>query len=158
MQNSVRTLHLGCHWVLQQDNDLKHTSKKVLPYFKDTNTNVVEWPAQSPDLNPIENLWQVLKKNVHARKPCKYGPVGTVCNEGMGQNSSVNLCQPSEKLFKEVAVSCGSKRVQNWLLMVRGLIILTVSLLLFLVETDCDNKIFKWNLLDNVSVAHLFQE
>ena len=54
MQNSVRTLHLGRHWVLQQDNNLKQTSKKVLQYFKDTNTNVVEWLAQSPDLNPIE--------------------------------------------------------------------------------------------------------
>lgn len=73
MQKSARTLRLGRRWVFQQDNDPKHTSKIVQQYFKDTKTNVIEWPAQSPDLNPIENLWQVLKKNVHARKPCNLG-------------------------------------------------------------------------------------
>ncbi|KAJ4932549.1 hypothetical protein JOQ06_010967, partial [Pogonophryne albipinna] len=34
-------------------------------FLKDTKTKVLEWP----DLNPIENLWRVLKVNVHARKP-----------------------------------------------------------------------------------------
>ncbi len=30
---------------------------------------VLEWPNQSPDLNPIEMLWHVLKQSIHARKP-----------------------------------------------------------------------------------------
>ena len=35
----------------QQDNDSKHTSKQAAQWFKDNNIQVLEWPAQSPDLN-----------------------------------------------------------------------------------------------------------
>ena len=71
LKSSARRLGLGRSWVFQQDNDPKHTSKVVKEWLNQARIKVLEWPSQSPDFNPIENMWTVLKKQVCVRKPIR---------------------------------------------------------------------------------------
>ncbi len=59
----------GRDCIVQQDNDPKHTAIIIREYWEHNAIDILDWPSQSPDLNPIENLWGILDQKLKHRKP-----------------------------------------------------------------------------------------
>ena len=53
--------------VFQQDNAPVHKSKVVRNFLAQKQWEVLDWPAYSPDLNPIENIWAIFKKSLRGQ-------------------------------------------------------------------------------------------
>jgi len=104
---SVSALKMGQGWVFQHDNDSKPTAR--ITWFCKKHIKALVWPSQSPDLNPIENLWRELKLWVSQRQPRNLTHLEKICVGGVGQNPSCSVCKPDEKL-QEVFDLCNCKQ------------------------------------------------
>ena len=78
---SSQDLGLGRRFTFQQNNDLKHTAKTMQEWLRDKSLNVLEWPSQSLDLNPIEHLWRDLKITVQQCSPSNLTELERICRE-----------------------------------------------------------------------------
>lgn len=64
--NSVKLI--GRRFTLHMDSDPKHTAKATQEFFKTKKWNILQWTSQSPDLNPIEHAFHVLKTKFKAER------------------------------------------------------------------------------------------
>ena len=56
-------------WILEQDGATPHTARKTMEFFEEKNLQFLQWPPNSPDVNPIENVWEILKSAVEQKNP-----------------------------------------------------------------------------------------
>ncbi len=57
-------------WIFLQCNASCHKSREVMEFFEQNDIIVADHPPQSPDLNPIENIWNYVKRKIHENHSC----------------------------------------------------------------------------------------
>ena len=55
-------------WILQEDDDPKHRCRLCTAWKTENGITTLDWPSQSPDANPIENVWIVLKRKLAGKR------------------------------------------------------------------------------------------
>ncbi len=69
MLPSADQLFKDADFIFQQDVAPAHTAKSTKRWLNDHGVGVLDWPANSPDLNPIENLWGIVKRKMRNKRP-----------------------------------------------------------------------------------------
>ena len=111
---------MGRYWVFQQDNDPKHTAKATIKLLNDQRVQVLDWPSNSPDLNPIENLWAIMKRRVEKevnKQVCEKNPVNSAVFQeiirsewnNIEETILLNLVNSMRKRLGQVLAKNGNK-------------------------------------------------
>ncbi len=97
---SARALKMKRGWIFQHDNDPKHTARAKKEWLRKKHFKVLEWPSQSPDLNPIENLWRELKVRVAQRQPQNITALEEICMEEWAKIPAT-VCENLVKTYRK---------------------------------------------------------
>ncbi len=101
----MTTVYPSSDGYFQQDNAPCHKAQFISDWFleHDNEFTLLKWPPQSPDLKPIEHLWDVVEREIHSRQicsncvmlSCQYGPK----SRRNVSNTLLNLCHKELRQF-----------------------------------------------------------
>ncbi|KAL4500780.1 hypothetical protein ABPG72_020014 [Tetrahymena utriculariae] len=86
------------HFIFQQDNAGIHRAQIVQDYMEENEIEVLDWPALSPDLSPIENIWSIIKSELWSFK-------NVIKNQDDLFQASKQIFFNSEQITKTIANS-----------------------------------------------------
>ncbi len=66
---SADQLFKDADFIFQQDLAPAHTAKSTKSWLNYHGVGVLDWPANSPDLNPTENIWGIVKRKMRNKRP-----------------------------------------------------------------------------------------
>ena len=94
---------------LQQDSAPRHKAKSVTNWFQIKNVRMLIWRENSPDLDPIENLWTLIKKKVSTLNPTTLDELKQTIKEIWFKDIDQNVC----KTLTDSMLSCIQKVIKN---------------------------------------------
>ena len=87
-----------------QDNAPCHTSGQTWKWLSQKKIKLLTWPPQSPDMNPIESLWDILQRRINARsnRPRNLKDLKEALLQEWDELPSQTLCKLVESLPKRL--------------------------------------------------------
>ncbi|KAL0147803.1 hypothetical protein M9458_056880 [Cirrhinus mrigala] len=81
---------VGPGFLLMQDNARPHVAGVCQQFLQDEGIDAMDWPARSPDLNPIEHIWDIMSRSIHQRHVACFSP-------GLGGDPSGDYPPPHQE-------------------------------------------------------------
>mmetsp|Transcript_14976 Transcript_14976/g.24785 ORF Transcript_14976/g.24785 Transcript_14976/m.24785 type:complete len:432 (-) Transcript_14976:194-1489(-) len=103
--------------ILQENNHPRHTSTAVKRWHEEQGTRLLAWPAQSPDLSPMQNLWSILSVRVKERQPTTRDQLFQTLEAGWNNFDSAALTKlvDSMPLRCQAVIDCEGYATQSTL-------------------------------------------
>lgn len=108
----VRKYFKKSEYIFQQDNAPCHNSASTKAFMRQKGINTMEWPANSADLNPIENIWGIMKVKISQRNPKNVEELKQFIQEewnNINPTTIKNLINSKKNRVKEVIEKKGEK-------------------------------------------------
>jgi hypothetical protein len=105
-----QTIPLHSEYAFQEDNAPVHTSEYATWWKRQACIERLDWPSQSPDLNPIEHLWEQLGRRVRSRTPRNLKELTSCLVQewnSMPSNAGDHLVKSMKKRVDEVIAAKG---------------------------------------------------
>ena len=97
-------------WILQQDNATPHVCPESAEWMKSRGIKFIKHPPQSPDLNPIELVWNLLKRKIEELKPRNFTELQLYCQkawETIDDHSIRAIIRRLRKVMRQVLKANG---------------------------------------------------
>ncbi|KAI3358145.1 hypothetical protein L3Q82_003147 [Scortum barcoo] len=90
---------VGPGFLLMQDNARPHVAGVCQQFLQDEGIDAMDWPARSPDLNPIEHIWDIMSRSIHQRHvaPQTVQELADALSPGLGGNPSGDHSPPHQE-------------------------------------------------------------
>lgn len=98
LMETVREQFPNEKYIFQHDNASCHTAKSVVTFLRENDIETLSWPPNSPDLNPLENIWGIMISKLRYVHFTNRQELIAACNEIWYQNIS-------REVFRDVILS-----------------------------------------------------